>query len=228
MEKKKTLEQAERYVQKLGLTSEEMVKYSLSKDVLVSFNEQSQQVSSKKGEMSKKVLPGMYVYADGLISSEFICGRQVKAVVGYIEGDTAYAVCLRETRLPWSKNFLQVPETRDMVSGKEATREILEAAQRQRKLATAVQWCYEYAEDGVKQGEGFLPSQAELEKLFVNKDTINESIKALGAALLEWGYWSSIERFYDGAWIFDMDSGRRIWCYKNINLYVRPVLAISI
>ena len=49
-----------------------------------------------------KVLPGMYVYADGLISAELITGRWVKAVVGYVEGKTVYGICLKAKELPWS------------------------------------------------------------------------------------------------------------------------------
>lgn len=228
MEKKKSLEQLKRYVQELGLTPQEVVKYFSSQDVQALFKEKSSQVSSKKYETQKKVLPGMYVYADGLISSELVQGRQVKAVVGYVEGNTVYAVCLRETNMPWSRDFLQVPETQEMASGKEATHKILEIADKQKKSATAARWCHDYVFDGVKQGEAFLPSVTEWEKLFVNKTAINASLKALGAALFVYGYWSSTEYGINLAWKFNMINGSRVWNVKYDSNQVRPVLVFKI
>ena len=97
-----------------------------------------------------------------------------------------------------------------MTGGKEATRKILEISRKKRQEAEAAQWCYDYAEDGVKQGEAFLPSLTELEKLFANKAAINASLNALGVALLEGWYWSSTEYSDYGAWILAMSDGKTI------------------
>ena len=55
----------------------------------------SQVVSSGKYETPKRVLPGMYIYADGLIYPEIIEGRQVMAIVGSVDGSDVLAVCLQ-------------------------------------------------------------------------------------------------------------------------------------
>ena len=81
----------------------------------------------------------------------------------------------------------------------------------------------------MKQGEAFLPSLTELEKLFANKAAINASLNALGVALLEGWYWSSTEYSSNGAWSLWMDDGTRDYNGKNTNIrYVRPVLALKL
>ena len=116
-----------------------------------------------------------------------------------------------------------------MTGGKEATRKILEISRKKRQEAEAAQWCCDYAEDGVKQGEAFLPSLTELEKLFANKAAINASLNALGVALLEGWYWSSTEYSSTGAWTLGMSDGTRNAYGKSYNYhYVRPVLALKL
>ncbi len=221
MEKKEKLEQVNRLVQKLGLSPQEAVEYFSAKIV-----ESSSVV--RECEVAVGVLPGMYVYADGLISAELITGRQVKAVVGYVEGKTVYAVCLKAKELPWSSDCLEVKASRDLTDGKEATAVILAAAKQKRGKAEAAQWCHDYAEDGVIQGEAFLPSLTELEKLFANKAAINVSLKALGAALFERWYWSSTEGTNTSAWKFSMNYGYRNGNFKsNSNNYARSVIAFE-
>lgn len=189
----------------------------------------SQVVSSGKYETPKSVLPGMYIYADGLIYPEIIEGRQVMAIVGSVDGSDVLAVCLQEACLPWSSDWLEAKATQKMTGGKEATRKILEISRKKRQEAEAAQWCYDYAEDGVKQGEAFLPSLTELEKLFANKAAINASLNALGVALLEGWYWSSTEYSSNDAWKLGMSDGTRSADYKgNYDPYVRPVLALKL
>lgn len=189
----------------------------------------SQVVSSGKYETPKRVLPGMYIYADGLIYPEIIEGRQVMAIVGSVDGSDVLAVCLQEACLPWSSDWLEAKATQKMTGGKEATRKILEISRKKRQEAEAAQWCCDYAEDGVKQGEAFLPSLTELEKLFANKAAINASLNALGVALLEGWYWSSTEYDNLNAWTLRMSDGLRYGNYKYYtNEYVRPVLALKL
>ena len=222
MNKKEKLEQVNHLVQKLGLSPQEVDEYFLSKDVKAPAIVQEYQTPAK-------VLPGMYVYADGLISSEIIEGRRVMAVVGSVDGSDVLAVCLHEACLPWSSDWLEAKATQEMTGGKEATRKLLEISRKKRQEAEAAQWCYDYAEDGVIQGEAFLPSLTELEKLFANKAAINASLKALGVVLLEGWYWSSTEYDNTNAWGFGMTGGLRYDGSKYYNGYsVRAVITIQL
>ena len=130
--------------------------------------------------------------------------------------------------MPWSSDWLEAKATQKMTGGKEATRKILEISRKKRQEAEAAQWCCDYAEDGVKQGEAFLPSLTELEKLFANKAAINASLNALGVALLEGWYWSSTEYSSDFAWYLWMGDGSRNGDGKSNTRYVRPVLALKL
>lgn len=130
--------------------------------------------------------------------------------------------------MPWSSDWLEAKATQKMTGGKEATRKILEISRKKWQEAEAAQWCYDYAEDGVKQGDAFLPSLTELEKLFANKAAINASLNALGVALLEGWYWSSTEYANDGAWLLRMSDGGRYYNLKGNDYYVRPVLALKL
>ncbi len=217
MNKKEKLEMLSYFVGELGLSHKEVAEYLLAEDL------------SAKATMPQKILPGMYIYADGLIYPEIIEGRQVMAVVGSVDGSDVLAVCLQEARLPWSSDWLEAKATQKMTGGKEATRKILEISRKKRQEAEAAQWCYDYAEDGVKQGEAFLPSLTELEKLFANKAAINASLKALGVVLLEGWYWSSTEYDNNYAREFYMGNGDRYYDYKYYNNYsVRAVITIQL
>ena len=97
-------------------------------------------IPSKKFVTPKKIAPGMFYYADGLIFPELIKDNQVSAIVGCVDRNHGLALGLRETELPWSSNFLYV-DIPTRLSGKEATALILKAAQKVRKNAEAAEWC---------------------------------------------------------------------------------------
>jgi len=223
MEKKEKLKILSCLVQELDLTAKEVSEYLLAENSLADVTE------AKEYKTPDEILPGMFVYADGLIYPEIIEGHQIQAVVGYIEGKTVYAVCLQEKKLPWSGDWLEAKATREMTGGQEATCKILEAARQTGKKAEAAQWCHGYVYDGVKSGEAFLPSIDELEKLFANKAAIDASLKALGAALLDGWYWSSTEHDDLTAWEFYMVYGSRNDDTKGTNNdHARPVLALKL
>ena len=227
METNKKLELLTGIVDEFNLSVNDVVSYWMKSGRLNldAATVSSQVVSSRKYETPKRVFPGMYIYADGLIYPEIIEGRQVMAIVGSVDVSDVLAVCLQEACLPWSSDWLHAEATQKMTSGKEATRKILEISREKQQKAEAAQWCYDYAEDGVKQGEAFLPSLTELKKLFANKTAINASLKALGVALLEGWLWSSTEYLYNLAWNVYFYSGYRGVNCKDNGYYVRPVLA---
>lgn len=187
MEKKQALEQLKCEAQELGLAAREVAEYFSSKNVLQSFLEESKSA----------ILPGMFIYADNLIFPELILGRQVKAVVGYVENNIAYGVCLHRTILPWfnysftpsgsiwARNVkLEVPETRKILNGQEATSKILNACSQYPDAEVAACWCANYCGDGVARGEAFLPSIFEAKKVIANETLINESFTKLGVSSL--------------------------------------------
>ena len=172
---------------------------------------------SKKFVTPKKIAPGMFYYADGLIFPELIEDNQVSAIVGCVDRNHGLALGLRETELPWSSHFLYV-DIPTRLSGKEATALILKAAQKVRKNAEAAEWCAEYAFDGIKAGTGFLPNKEELKRIFGNRKKLRQSFALLNSGGLSVDslqedafYWSSFE--YD-------DSDLHAWRVRPSGGYV--------
>ena len=187
---------------------------------------------SKKFVTPKKVVPGMFYYADGLIFPELIKDNQISAVVGCVDKRCGLAIGLRETVLPWSSDWLYV-DIPTRLSGKEATALILKAAQKVRKNAEAAEWCAEYAFDGIKAGTGFLPNKEELKRIFGNRKKLRESFALLNSGGLSGNclqedafYWSSSERSNYHAWDVRPSDGYMRGNYtKYHSLPVRCVLA---
>ena len=72
------------------------------------------------------VRPGMFVAPDNRIYRGMPEGGPVKGIIGFVDGDKALAICLTLKAVEWSSDYLQVPETRTMTRGLEATHKILE------------------------------------------------------------------------------------------------------
>lgn len=228
-------------MQKEGLSPQEVTEYLSAKEnkehsVTQRIKNLSEDILQKvttaivRYATPNKISPGMYAYADGLISFELIPDRRVKAIIGYVEGKTAYAICLRQKMLPWGPRALKVYETRKMTSGEEATQKILEIARQEEYKAPAAQWCFDYARDGVNQGEAFLPSMVEQEKLGAHHTAVNISLGMLGVALLDTWYLSSNEYCNDGyACLYNIYNGNKSMDDKcSPATSVRPMIAIEI
>ena len=181
-------------------------------------------IPSKKFVTPKKVVSGMFYYADGLIFPELIKDNEVSAIIGCVEKNHGLALGLRETELPWSRNFLYV-DIPTRLSGKEATALILKAAQKVRKNAEAAEWCAEYAFDGIKAGAGFMPSKEELKRIFGNRKKLRESFALLTSGGLSGNclqedafYWSSSENLNHDvyAWVVRPSDGG-MGSYSKLN-----------
>ena len=192
---------------------------------------------SKKFAAPKKVVPGMFYYADGLIFPELIKDNQISAIVGCVDKRRGFALGLCETVLPWSSDWLYV----DMPSGlrgKEATSLILKTAKEKHENAEAAEWCAEYAFDGIKAGTGFMPSKEELKRIFGNRKKLRESFALLNSGGLSGNclqedafYWCSSENYgIYLAWGVRPSDGYMINGYRNksFSLPVRCAIEFKI
>lgn len=73
-----------------------------------------------------------------------------------------------------------------------------------------------------------VPDIRELSLLHLNIDDVNAGLSAAGGEKLEGFYWSSTEYSNRYAWNLWMDDGYRGYGSKDINYYVRPVLALKL
>ena len=193
-------------------------------------------IPSKKFVTPKKIEPGMFYYADGLIFPELIKDNQVSAIVGCVDRNHGLALGLRETELPWSSDWLYVKMPSGL-SGKEATALILKAAKERHKNAEAAEWCAEYAFDGIKAGTGFIPNKEELKLIFGNRKKLRESFALLNSGglsgnclLNEAFYWSSSEGYNYGnvAWVVRPSDSLMYRYYKTYSYRVRCAVEFKI
>lgn len=184
---------------------------------------------------SGKVQIGMFYYnEDKTFSRELIDGKQVSGVVGYVDESKKHGliITLRQKKLYWSLCFLYVNMPNNL-SGKENTRLILKAAKKQGKIAEAAEYCANYAYDGIKAGEAFLPSKAEFVKIMDNLEDIKSSLEKIKDTQIKRDYyWTSSE--------YNSHKAYPINCFDNSDLtrsldgidgkdiqrnYVRPMIA---
>ena len=149
-------------------------------------------------------------------------------MVGYVDkkGEHGLIVLVPQKGQQWLSRFLRVgiPQKE---CGKENTRLILEFVQRQGLKAEAAECCANYAYDGIKAGEAFLPSIEELKCLYVNKRLVNQKLALICGAkmFVEWYYWSSSEYSDYSVWSLSFRDGYVETRNKHYNTYARPVLA---
>ena len=187
-------------------------------------------IPSKKFVTPKKVVPGMFYYADGLIFPELIKDNEVSAIVGCVDKRCGLALGLRETELPWSSDWLYVDMSSGL-SGKEATSLILKTAKERQKKAEAAEWCAEYAFDGIEAGTGFMPSKEELKRVFANRIKLCEALVQLDADGVQEAclYLSSSEHDSTHAWLVRSSDGHMTNDYtKYYSARVRCVIEFKI
>lgn len=224
MEKQKNLELVFNYAQNLGLSPKEVLTFFAAKaEENASFMVQNN-VNSKGG--LEKVLPcsGMFYYEDNTFSFKRIANKVVSGIVVYVEASRALIVCLEEKRLVWSTDSVAIYLNRKELSGYEATQNILKEISSCHQKAEAAKWCAEFAQNGVKQGEAFLPSTYELIKISDNRERINKALKELDLVSLSGLYWSSNEANETSAILVRLaDAQKQVFPKDRVGGFVRPV-----
>ncbi len=177
---------------------------------------------------SGKIKVGMFYYnEDKTFSKRLVAGKQVSGVVVFVDesGQHGLIDLLRQKILPWSSDglFVALPEG---LSGKENTRLIIEAAQQKGKRAEAAEYCANYAYDGIKAGEAFLPSKEEQDKTKNNFELIKFSLHKIKAKKIkEEYYWSSSEYSRYFTWSLFFYNNRMYVNLKRTTQYVRPMMS---
>ena len=247
----KKIEAVDAIISRVGLTAEAVVKsWYENNQISAEFLQQlcpvgekttfqdMNLIPSKRFVTPKKVEPGMFYYADGLIFPELIKDNQVSAIVGCVDRNHGLALGLRETEHPWSSTWLCVGIPSGL-SGKKATALILKTAKEKHENAEAAEWCAEYAFDGIKAGTGFMLNKKELKCIFGNRKKLRQSFALLNSRGLSADslqedafYWSSSEGYYYsdyGAWVVRPSDGyMRDYTTKHYSNRVRCAVEFKI
>lgn len=121
---------------------------------------------------------GMYYYAeDKTFSKALLANKIVSGVVGSVDETYQHGLValLHQGYYSLMDGELKIffPER---ANGKENTDFILRVAQHGKIKANAAQYCVDYAFDGIKAGEAFLPSKYELAAIGRNYQLINDKL----------------------------------------------------
>ena len=189
--------------------------------------------------------PSLILYGDGTVTKEILTDKTPIGIVFDEENQLALALTDGRdgTEMHWSSSFCGTPNLNSCrysnldscdVDGRFNTDAIL--ASTCNGTIYAVEATYYYNPSGCtadfcKKFQWFLPSMRDLANIYVNKTSINESLKSIsnsGAkALTESYYWSSTEYDDNDACRFNMSDGNRNSGGKNMFYsmsYVRPVV----
>ncbi len=181
--------------------------------------------------------PGMVYCSNGEVMSYEKCkakGNTPEAVVFYVDNadeisGKAYAVCLKESS---TREFID-PDTSYVSQGTSASITGYDG-----ESNTSTLRYYQIASPIAKSisPKYFIPSVAEMYKLYVSRLVVNNTIEKCGGDLLPisddscW-YWTSTEcegSATDRAWRYSLSSGRFEMADKHSSLATRPILSIRL
>ena len=179
---------------------------------------------------------GDFLYSDMSCSSEI---DREKVVIGIIVSPTErFAIATREASLIWaSRDGDDIPgltnhgsSVKGDYNGKSNTSIIIAHGDSKGYNTPAADYCYNYATEGTNKGDWYLPAGGELQLIYNNMSTLNNSLSKAGGTQLSSKYhWSSSEygSSYAGslAWALDFNTGNWGTNTKYSINYVRPVLA---
>lgn len=126
---------------------------------------------------------------------------KLRSVIAIVDESRNYALglCPVNIMLSFAYGCLNC-FTDEILSGREATAVLLEAAAKQKIQLPAAEFCVNYAQSGVNKGEAFLPSRHEL-KQFSIRSAVWEAWEKLGIASRNCAFWSSSVGIDNAAWM---------------------------
>lgn len=159
-------------------------------------------VQGKLNDVNNSVRTGMFSLQDGTFVPRLNNDNrsQVRAVVIFVNEDKRYAIGLCPTRvmLPFSFSHLNF-STKGILSGREATKILLEEAEKQNVELPAAKFCVNYEAAGVHKGEAFLPSVTELCQ--IQDRTLLDAWRELGRLDCSRTLMSSITNGQSSVWV---------------------------
>ena len=176
---------------------------------------------------------GWYAFAGGKFSPVSDTYPNCQGVVGWVnpdksapKGQRGLIVTPDEVKKAWSSVNCET-NIKDEYDGKENTEMLIAYGKKHKINFPAAEWCNTYCKNGVRPGEGFMPSKEQLKRIVANRKIVNPALQKIGGGELDGWYWSSSEyNDYDTAWLVLANGGGVNYGYKDTNYgYVRCVLA---
>ena len=178
-----------------------------------------------------EVKVGWYAFAGGKFSPDPDSYPNCQGVVGWVnpdksapQGQRGLIVTPDEVKKAWSDKDCET-NIKDEYDGKGNTEKLIAYGKKHKINFPAAEWCAQYSKNGVRPGEGFMPSKEQLERIVANRKIVNPALQGIGGIILDGWYWSSSEYSYGTAWLVYAYDGSVYGNSKYYNLYVRCVLA---
>ena len=124
---------------------------------------------------------GLFDLGNGKFTKEINRQTKVRSVIAIVDEEqhVAYGLCPTYQMMCWCPTCLGVT-TQHIISGMEATRLILDEAKEKGISLPAAEFCANYEGYGVKKGEAFLASKAEMRKMVVSSGRIFAAWRQVG------------------------------------------------
>ena len=174
---------------------------------------------------------GWYAFAGGKFSPVSDTYPNCQGVVGWVnpdksapQGQRGLIVTPDEVKKAWSSVNCET-NIKDEYDGKGNTEKLIAYGKKHKINFPAAEWCAQYSKNGVRPGEGFMPSEEQLKRIVANRELVNPALQGIGGIILDGWIWSSSEYDYGYAWIVDASDGDVDYDGKVYGYYVRCVLA---
>ena len=178
-----------------------------------------------------EVKVGWYAFAGGKFSPVSDTYPNCQGVVGWVnpdksapQGQRGLIVTPDEVKKAWSDKDCET-NIKDEYDGKGNTKKLIVYGKAHGISFPAAEWCVRYSKNGVRPGEGFMPSEEQLKRIVANRELVNPSLQKIDGIILDGWIWSSSEDDYAYAWVVNAGDGSVSFYNKGSNLYVRCVLA---
>ena len=174
---------------------------------------------------------GWYAFAGGKFSPAPDAYANCQGVVGWVNPDKSAPIGQRgliitpdEVKKAWSDKHCET-NIKDEYDGKGNTEKLIVYGKAHGISFPAAEWCVRYSKNGVRPGEGFMPSKEQLKRIVANWELVNPALQKIDGIILDGWIWSSSEDDYAYAWVVNAGDGSVSFYNKGSNLYVRCVLA---
>ena len=174
---------------------------------------------------------GWYAFAGGKFSPVSDTYPNCQGVVGWVnpdksapQGQRGLIITPDEVKKAWSSVNCET-NIKDEYDGKGNTKKLIVYGKAHGISFPAAEWCVRYSKNGVRPGEGFMPSKEQLKRIVANWELVNPALQKIDGIILDGWIWSSSEDDYAYAWVVNDGDGSVSFYNKGSNLYVRCVLA---
>ena len=208
-----------------------MAAEGLTREDVIAYWQQKAQSSSKaltivnpkfpESDIRSQTKLFWYAFEGGKFSTDPNAYPNCQGVVGWInpdpdapEGNKIYVV------LPKQRHYLEYSTScyltgiNDLYDGRANTKELIEYGKKYDVCFPAAQFAFNYCENGVKQGEAFLPAKDQLSRVVENCVGVRNALKLIGGTF-EGCLWSSSEYITSYACSVDSNNGTMYGSYKT-------------